>query len=161
MSIFRHIRVPALAGAIAALLIAANALADGGSLLPKKKGQVEFLPVDQAFELQPLERRDGKLIVSWRIARDYYLYRDRLKFTLVEPAGAKLGAAQLPAADQYRDEYFGETDIYRDRLQAELPLAGAKAGAVKLTVAYQGCANAGLCYPVQTRTLVLTGDGAN
>ncbi|MBI3171987.1 MAG: hypothetical protein HYZ32_05245, partial [Hydrocarboniphaga effusa] len=41
------------------------------------------------------------------------------------------------------------------------PLAAAKAGAVKLTVAYQGCATAGLCYPIQTRTLTHTVDGAN
>ncbi len=131
------------------------------SLLPKKSGQIEFLPVDQAFDLQPLERRDGKLIVSWRIAKNYYLYRDRLKFTLVEPAGAKLGAVQLPVAEKHQDEHFGETAVYRERLQAELPLTAAKAGAVKLTVAYQGCADAGLCYPIQTRTLTHTVDGAN
>lgn len=139
--------------AFAGMAVALNVMAGGDSLLPKKQGQPAFLPVDQAFDLQPLERRDGKLIVSWRIAKNYYLYRDRLKLTLVEPAGAKLGPVQLPAAEKYQDEHFGETDIYRERLQAELLLTGAKTGPVKLTVAYQGCADAGLCYPVQTRIL--------
>lgn len=139
--------------AFAGMAVALNVMAGGDSLLPKKQVQLEFLPVDQAFELQPLERRDGKLIVSWRIAKNYYLYRDRLKFTLLTPAGAKLGAAQLPTALKYKDEHFGDTDIYRERLQAELPLAAAASGPVELTVAYQGCADAGLCYPVQTRTL--------
>lgn len=129
------------------------------SLLPKKRGQVEFLPVDQAFELQPLERREGKLLVSFRIADRYYLYRDRFKFTLTAPAGAKLGAALLPPGLKYKDEYFGEVDIHRETLRAELPYRGT--GPVTLSVSYQGCADAGLCYPVQTRTLAHTGDGAD
>lgn len=123
--------------------------AGADSLLPKKKP--DFLPVDQAFELQPLERADGKLIVSWRIADKYYLYRDRLKFTVTEPAGATLGKPALPVAAKHHDEYFGEVDIFRDTLRAELPYSGK--GPVKLNVGYQGCADAGLCYPIQTRTL--------
>ena len=149
--------LPFCAGVV--LVLSAGGLAAGDSLLPQK-GTPEFLPVDQAFELQPLERRDGKLIVSWRIAKNYYLYRDRLKFTLVAPARATLGAVQLPVPEKYKDEHFGETDIYRERLQAELPLIGAPgktaSAAVKLSVAYQGCADAGLCYPVQTRSLELS-----
>jgi len=136
-----------IAFAAAALLAGAASAAD--SLLPKKKGHVEFLPVDQAFELQPLERRDGKLIVSWRIADRYYLYRDRLKFALAD-SKAPL-AASLPAGQKHKDEYFGEVEIYRGTLRAELPHDGS--GPVSLTVAYQGCADAGLCYPIQTRKL--------
>jgi len=140
--------------ALAALSVSAIAFAGGGtSLLPKKGAAQEFLPVDEAFELGPLEWKGDRLFVDWRIAPEYYLYRDRLRFTLAAPAGAKLGAPKLPAAQKYEDEYFGATDIYRDTLRTELPLAGAGGGTVKLTVVYQGCADAGLCYPPQTRTL--------
>jgi thiol:disulfide interchange protein DsbD len=125
------------------------AAADG--LLPKKKQ--DFLPVDEAFELQPLEVRDGALEVSWRIAQDYYLYRDRLKFTLAQPAGTTLGTPVLPASEKYHDEHFGTVEVFRHTLRAKLPLAAAAAGPYKLTVVYQGCADAGLCYPPQTRTL--------
>ena len=120
------------------------------SLLPKKP---DFLPVDQAFEIQPLELRDGKLHVGWRIAKDYYLYRDRLKFTLAGPAGATLGAPVLPASQPHEDEHFGTTQVYRDLLVVPVPFTAAAKGPVKLTVVYQGCADAGLCYPPQTRTL--------
>lgn len=136
--------------AIALLALALPAAAADG-ILPKKKA--EFLPVDEAFELQPLELRDGRLEVSWRIAKDYYLYRDRLKFTLTQPAGTPLGAPVLPASEKYHDEHFGAVDVYRGALRATLPLAAATTGPVKLTVVYQGCADAGLCYPPQTRTL--------
>jgi thiol:disulfide interchange protein DsbD len=114
----------------------------------------EFLPVDQAFELQPLVwKDDGTLEVSWRIARDYYLYRDQLKFSAAAPASLKLGEPVLPPSLPYEDEHFGTTQIYRDRLAVQLPFTKQAKGGVKLTVVYQGCADAGLCYPPQTRTL--------
>ena len=130
-------------------LVSAGAFAAG---FGQKKP--EFLPVDEAFELQPLVRKDdGTLEVSWRITKDYYLYRDRLKFTAAAPAALKLGKPALPASLPYEDEHFGTTQVYRDKLVVTLPAAGASAGAVSLKVVYQGCADAGLCYPPQTRTL--------
>ena len=143
--------MPAFAGMTLVLAGAAQA-ADG--LLKKKAGPVEFLPVDQAFEIQPLVRReDGMLEVSWRIAREYYLYRDKLKFKPAAPAALKLGAPLLPAALPYEDEHFGTVQVYHDRLVVQLPFERSAKGPISLTVSYQGCADAGLCYPPQTRTL--------
>ncbi|MGH8482374.1 MAG: protein-disulfide reductase DsbD domain-containing protein [Nevskiaceae bacterium] len=114
----------------------------------------EFLPVDQAFELQPLVwKEDGTLEVSWRIAKEYYLYRDRLKFTAATPASLKLGKPELPPSLPYEDEHFGTTQIYRDKLVVRLPFTKDAKGGVSLKVVYQGCADAGLCYPPQTRTV--------
>ena len=114
----------------------------------------EFLPVDLAFELQPLVwKDDGTLEVSWRIARDYYLYRDRLQFTAAAPASLKLGQPVLPPSLPYEDEHFGTTQIYRDKLVVRLPFDKQAKGGVSVTVVYQGCADAGLCYPPQTRTI--------
>ena len=139
--------VPALAGM--ALLGTAFAAPD-----PFAKKQPDFLPVDQAFELQPLVwKDDGTLEVSWRIAKDYYLYRDRLKFTAGGPLGAKVGKPALPASTPHEDEHFGTTQVYRDKLVVVLPFAKDAKGAVDVTVVYQGCADAGLCYPPQTRKL--------
>lgn len=140
--------IPAVAAA-ALLLAAAGAAVAADDPFGKKKP--EFLPVDEAFELQPLVRKDdGTLEVSWRIAKEYYLYRDRLKFTASAPV--KLGKPVLPASLPYEDEHFGTTQVYRDKLVVQLPAAEA-GGRVKLTVVYQGCADAGLCYPPQTRSL--------
>ena len=134
------------------LLSTAVGAADG--LLKKKTGQPEFLPVDQAFEIQPLVwREDGAIEVSWRIARDYYLYRDKLKFTPAAPASLRLGTPALPSSLPYEDEHFGTVQIYRDKLVVRLPFDQKAKGPVSVTVTYQGCADAGLCYPPQTRTL--------
>lgn len=147
--------LPALL-ALSATMLALAAPASDGLLPDKDKGLPKFLPVDEAFEVQPLEAEKGHLSASWRIAKGYYLYRDRLKFALAEPASAKLGAPALPAGEKHYDEHFGTTEIYRDTLRVELPVTGAAKGPYKVTVVYQGCADAGLCYPPQTRTLELS-----
>lgn len=139
--------IPALAG----MTLSVAAAADG--LLPKKSGLPEFLPVDQAFELQPLERTEGRLEVSWRIAKGYYLYRDRLKFSPAAPASLKLDAPKLPPSQAHDDEHFGTMQVYRDKLVVALPMSKAPKEPLSVTVVYQGCADAGLCYPPQTRTL--------
>ena len=141
--------------AFAGMTLSLGALAATEGLMPKKSGEPEFLPVDRAFEIQPLEaHKGGKLAMGWRIAKGYYLYRDRMKFTLTAPASAKLGAAALPAGEKHDDEHFGPTVVYRGLLNVELPVSDGK-GPYQLTVQYQGCADAGLCYPPQTRTLEL------
>jgi len=144
-----RIWIPALAG-MTAVLASGVFAADS----PFGRKQPDFLPVDRAFELQPLVvRDDGTLEVSWRIAKDYYLYRDRLKFSAAAPHAASLGKPVLPASLPYEDEHFGTTQIYRDKLVVVLPFARGARDSVTLTVVYQGCADAGLCYPPQTRKL--------
>ena len=143
MQLLNKLWIPAFAGMTMA--VSAAHAAGFGHKKP------DFLPVDEAFELQPLVRKDdGTLEVSWRITRDYYLYRDRLKFTAVAPAALKLGKPVLPASLPYEDEHFGTVQVYRDRLVVQLPAAPGKAS---VAVTYQGCADAGLCYPPQTRKL--------
>src|SRR5215210_7548433 len=94
--------------AFLALLMCAAAQAGGVGFLDKAKGQPEFLKVDEAFEIQPLDKKDGNLLVTWRIAPGYYLYRQRMSF---EPIGAgKVGKVQLPAGDKHHDEYFGDVE---------------------------------------------------
>ena len=146
--------VPAVAAM--ALVTASTAFAAGAGGFGKQKP--DFLPVDQAFELQPaLWKEDGTVEVSWRIAKDYYLYRDRLKVTAAAPF--KLGAPVLPASLPYEDEHFGTVQIYRDKLVVQAPVEttpySPEGKGIRVTVVYQGCADAGLCYPPQTRTLAL------
>nr|UMW97443.1 Cytochrome c-type biogenesis protein DsbD, protein-disulfide reductase [Escherichia coli] len=90
--------------------------------------------------------------MRWRIADGYYLYRHR---TSVKADAAFTGATMaLPKGKAYRDEFFGDVETYRKELLGTLtgtPAAGASA--TTLTVKYQGCADAGVCYPPQTRTL--------
>ncbi|TDK22714.1 cytochrome C biogenesis protein [Luteimonas aestuarii] len=133
-----------LACLLALVLPAAPALAiDEGDLLP----------VDEAFVLSARALARDRIEVDWRIAEGYYLYRHR---TAVQVQGGGFDAQplQLPPGTPYTDEFFGDVETYRARLTATLPgTAEAAASTVRLQVRYQGCADLGVCYPPQTRTL--------
>ncbi|WP_421568094.1 protein-disulfide reductase DsbD domain-containing protein [Stenotrophomonas sp. PD6] len=112
----------------------------------------DLLPVDEAFGLSAQARDRDRIEVSWKIAPGYYLYRHR---TTVKPdAGFSAEALQMPAGKKHHDDFFGEVETYRDRLTAVLPgTAADDVGTVTLEVRYQGCADAGVCYPPQKRTV--------
>ena len=83
------------------------------------------------------------------------MYRHRTSVEVVD-GGFAPGALQLPSGERHTDEFFGEVETYRDRLQAVLPgTADAAARTVTLKVKYQGCADLGVCYPPQTRTVAV------
>ncbi|MFO1455078.1 MAG: protein-disulfide reductase DsbD [Steroidobacteraceae bacterium] len=122
----------------------------------KASGDDEFLPPDVAFRVTALADGPDRVRIEWQIAPGYYLYRSRLKFA-TDAAVAQLGTPQLPAGQKKTDEYFGEQEVYHDTLVATLPVSrnGASALQLPLSVGFQGCADAGLCYPPETRKLVV------
>ncbi|MFJ2320904.1 protein-disulfide reductase DsbD [Pseudomonas sp. NPDC087817] len=109
----------------------------------------EFLPVDKAFVLTSERLESGENQLFWQIADGYYLYQKRLKF---DGLAAEQQPA-LPEGESHSDEFFGEQPVYRQGLEVKIPAAAT--GQIK--VSYQGCADAGLCYPPQTRVIDLGG----
>jgi thiol:disulfide interchange protein DsbD len=103
----------------------------------------DFLPPEQAFRLNAELRHGGAVHLTWAIAPGYHLYRDRLVFD-----GPQVGQPTLPDGVRKFDSNFNkEMETYAGQLAADLPVkADAKAPFV-LRVGYQGCADAGLCYP--------------
>ncbi len=120
--------------------------------LPAAAADVELPPVDSVFVLSAQATARDRIEVEWKIADGYYLYRHRTSVKADAAfAGAKLS---LPTGDKHRDEFFGDVETYRQSLTGVLtgmPADGATTAT--LTVKYQGCADAGVCYPPQTRTL--------
>lgn len=107
----------------------------------------DFLPVDQAFVFAARRTAPERVTLHWEIADDYYLYRDKVKVTTDAP-GVQLGSPVLPDGTPKHDEYFGDQVIYRGHVVAELPVTvPAGMNEIPLQVTYQGCADAGLCYP--------------
>lgn len=134
-------------GRLCALLLAV-ALPAAGAV-----DETQLLPVDEAFVLQARAPARDRIEIDWTIADDYYLYRHRTSVRVVE-GGFEAGPLQLPAGKRHVDEFFGEVETYRGRLAAVLPgTAAGDAGTLVLEVKYQGCADAGVCYPPQTRRL--------
>ena len=112
----------------------------------------DLLPVDEAFVLSARATSADRIEIDWKIADGYYLYRHRMGARVEH--GFKANPLQLPAGQPYTDEFFGEVETYRDRVTATLTGAPADGVAtLQLEVKYQGCADIGICYPPQTRTL--------
>ncbi|OUL57299.1 protein-disulfide reductase DsbD [Pseudoalteromonas ulvae] len=115
-----------------------------------KPNQPVFLKVDQAFK-HDFDQQGKQLFLAFDIADGYYLYKQKLQFvakeaTLIEPT--------LPEGEMIEDEYFGKTDVYFGEFVTVLKFSEIKEGAV-LKIRYQGCAEAGLCYPPETITIPL------
>lgn len=110
----------------------------------------EFLPVDEAF-IFDFEQQIDKLVLHWKIADGYYLYQKQFKIISKQ---ANLGDLVFPLAQQKEDEFFGITAVYHHQVSLEYPIISSpKDGAI--TIKYQGCAEAGLCYPPATKTIQL------
>jgi thiol:disulfide interchange protein DsbD len=119
----------------------------------------DFLPVRQAFQLSVVDSSPDEIKLRFVAAEGYYLYRQRLQFH-TEPADIALGAARMPAGEQKHDEYFGDVEVYHGVLDVSLPRPANDARPFTLVVGYQGCADAGLCYPPETERLAIAGTGA-
>jgi len=109
----------------------------------------DFLPVNQAFVLTHDRQADGQMRLYFQIKQGYYLYQKRLKFDGL-PAEQQ---PPLPPALNHHDEFFGDSAVYRDQLELLIP-ANAQG---QLRLGWQGCADAGLCYPPQTTAIDLGG----
>jgi thiol:disulfide interchange protein DsbD len=107
----------------------------------------DFLPVGKAFIFTSERLESGETQLYWQITDGYYLYQKRLKFEGLAPEQHPV----LPVGESHSDEFFGEQEVYRQGLELKIP-AGVT-GLVK--VGFQGCADAGLCYPPQTQVVDL------
>ncbi|MCU4675106.1 protein-disulfide reductase DsbD [Catenovulum sp. 2E275] len=107
----------------------------------------DFLPVEQAF-IFDFDQQANTLHLSWQIADGYYLYKHRTKAkALAENNDAELEIKFLQQGDEKYDEYFGDVIVFHQRSDIEIDLTGITSDKILLT--YQGCADAGLCYPPQ------------
>ncbi|AMS16932.1 thiol:disulfide interchange protein [Pseudomonas chlororaphis] len=112
----------------------------------------DFLPVGKAFVFTSERLASGETQLFWQIADGYYLYQQRLKFDGLADAHKPA----LPEGEAHSDEFFGAQQVYRQGLELKIP-AGATG---KVKVGWQGCADAGLCYPPQSLEVDLGGSPA-
>lgn len=129
------------------------ALADDFLGQPKASGNLgflpvndEFLPVTEAFRLQP-ELNGQQLTLHWTIAPHYYLYEERFRLR---------NDQQLTLTPQYQqgitkyDEFFEkEMTVFYQSATVVIDLPEHRSP-LNLQVESQGCADAGLCYPPHT-----------
>ena len=118
----------------------------------------EFLPVDEAFRLSAVLQPNGTVLAQWRMADGYYLYRHQFGAKLNSQGGdVQLGELQIPEGITKVDEFFGEVEVYYGSVDIGVPLIGSLPDGASLTIAFQGCADAGLCYPPERKIFQVAG----
>jgi thiol:disulfide interchange protein DsbD len=124
-------------------------------------GSNDFLPVDEALPFSSFSSDKG-VILRWDIAPEHYLYQGRVEVTS-KTEGVELGQPEFSyRGTDTEDEYFGKVTVFYDPVQAEVAVSlpeGVREA--NLEVTYQGCANAGLCYPPQTRDVLYYADSGS
>lgn len=112
--------------------------------------QSKFLPVDQAFKLVG-EAKDNKLKLDFQVTHGYYLYQKKFAYYAANST-VKFQDAIFNLPAQIKDDpEFGKVPVYHDDVSIVVPYSGSG----KVVVRWQGCAEAGLCYPPQDREFTL------
>jgi len=122
------------------------------SLAEALQQQSEFLPVREAYRLDGALTGDGALRLYWQISEGYYLYQHAFKVRWLNGDTPAPFDIDFPPALAKTDEFFGEVQVYYDAADLTVRLPQGK-DRLSVAVTYQGCADAGLCYPPETETL--------
>lgn len=111
----------------------------------------DFLPVHEAFQATAWHD-DETLYIGMENADGYYLYRHRFEIESLDD-NVTLGEPRFPPAQAHSDEFFGDVYVYYDRVVLEIPFDNGTPESLAFTLTFQGCADAGLCYPPERVTL--------
>jgi len=112
----------------------------------------DFLAPDQAFQFS-YQQQAEQLELHWQIAPGYYLYQQRLHVSDTDKNAYPL-TINTPAEPK-DDPNFGRVQVFHNQLDLSLRLT--ESTDQSLIVRYQGCAEDGLCYPPQRKTIHLAG----
>ncbi len=117
----------------------------------------EFLRPEEAFVLQLTVVDPSRLQAAFKVAKGYYLYQNKIKFSSATPT-VKFSAIRFSTAEEKNDPYFGKMMVYHSPFNIQLPLlrAAPEATQLKLQAEYQGCADDGICYPPVKKQLTLS-----
>lgn len=114
----------------------------------------DILTPEQAYQLSATVEQADRVRLAWQIAPGTYLYQDKIQVELKSADGVQLGRYQLPPAEIKRDALrpdgtTGDLPVYHNGIDLPLPLVrdNRAATGIELQVGYQGCAEAGVCYP--------------
>jgi thiol:disulfide interchange protein DsbD len=118
-----------------------------------ESNETDFLPPDVAFRAGA-RLEGGTLRVRWVIADGYYLYRAKISVAAESP-DLVISGITLPRGTAKTDLYLGTQEIYTQQVEGTVSYRRLDYGAhpLQIKVTYQGCAEAGLCYPPITKVL--------
>ena len=115
--------------------------------------QEEFLSPDEAFKIDFNIVGQNHVKINWTIHPGYYLYMGMFEFKSLSVN--KISKVEMPEGKKKQDEFFGDVDVYYYSAEADVYFLDNIKESIELKVKYQGCADAGLCYPPVFKTITL------
>ncbi len=113
-------------------------------------GGDELLPAEEAFKVTLKNKDANTLLLTITPSANVYMYRDKIKATLLDGKGISIAGINLPPGEEKADPSFGKTQVYHQAVSAEINLKRENGAAQKiaLRIDYQGCnEKVGVCYP--------------
>lgn len=142
------------------LLLISSAHARPGFLEGLGLNASESVPplVEEAFQFSAETGDAHTLIARWQVMEGNYLYRDKLRFEIVDNDNVQLGSFVLPPGENKNDENFGLVEVYHHDIDLKIPVKRpAEAQQITLKAAFQGCSETfGICYPPSAQQVTLT-----
>lgn len=117
------------------------------------------LPADQAFQFSATARDNQTIIVHWKIAPNYYLYRARFQFQVIKPKNVKLGEPLLPPGIKKSSPGVGTYQVYKNTISFPIPVIQTSSNNILLQATYQGCSEKKYCYPPTTKNVPINLNG--
>jgi len=117
----------------------------------------EILHPDQAFILSAKLDANNVIQTNILLADHIYLYRDKIKISMVNGEGHRLGAISVPRGKKKTDEFLGPTEVIYDQVNVSIPILSEPDASNQFTLSYQyqGCVEDRICYPPITKYLAV------
>lgn len=133
-----------------------------------RTGLLEGLGIEQASDTPPLVEEAFKfdasidnattLIAQWQVMEGNYLYRDKIRYEIIDNNQAKIIDVVLPAGENKNDEIFGLVEVYHHDVMMPITIQRpATAQELTLKAYFQGCSETfGICYPPSVQQVSLS-----
>jgi thiol:disulfide interchange protein DsbD len=134
-----------------------NASKGIGGLFSSSQKEEELLEPDKAFTIKTTVKGPATVLAVLTPANGYYMYKERIHFTLKDAPGVTIKSIKLPPGEVKQDPTFGKTETYKQPVQAEIQLERApNAKNLTLVAGFQGChEKLGVCYPPVEKNIKL------
>ena len=116
----------------------------------------EPLAPEDAFVMDHIVVGPSEAVIRWQIYKFYYLYKDKFAFSSEDFI---IESVQFTLPEIKDDPFFGPSEIYHNAVEVTLRLTPKTEGNSNgiLDIAYQGCWEGGVCYPLLKTSLKLSG----
>jgi thiol:disulfide interchange protein DsbD len=119
------------------------------------KENVPLIPADSAFSVSVKNQNNQFVLLKWKIATGYQLYKNKIIIRENADSTVKMGAVILPKGVFQEDPILGAHEVYTHSFTAKWPVLKLGNGELKINLSYQGCKEKTFCYPPIQKQLVI------